>query len=388
MKIRVDKSEFLKSWGVAVRSAGAAAGNIFSSVLIVADYDRVELQATSIRTSVVCRAQGVEVIEPGSATLPLKGVSELFTKAPGDGFTIDIKDGRASMTAGKSRYRFAVYAASEFPKLPSSADAALFCSVRAGELAVALERGKQCASTKAEHPTYLSSALLQLTEADLCVISTDKRRVAISRVETDAVGETGSILLPIQGILELQRLLGSQSDDAEVRILHDDSQAYFAIGDCEFAARKNDGSFPPYERVLSDTIVSTIEVDKRELLSAIERVNVVVGGSNRVIYIHQRPDESLVLLGKSPDVGTAVEHISSSLTGPEVLCALNVHFLRDAVGGVDVDVVTLSTGQIQTASVFVAGKSSDRFWCNLAGLDNDFSDLGATIAAIASDADE
>ena len=66
MKISVNKETFVKNWNIAERNAVTSGSmNIFSTVYIRADMTEVELQATDIRTSVICKAGGVTVIEPG-----------------------------------------------------------------------------------------------------------------------------------------------------------------------------------------------------------------------------------------------------------------------------------------------------------------------------------
>ncbi len=67
--------------------------SILSSVLVKADRDKVTLQATDIRTSIICSASGVNVLEPGEAVFPVKIVSELFKKSPGEDL-LTVSDGK------------------------------------------------------------------------------------------------------------------------------------------------------------------------------------------------------------------------------------------------------------------------------------------------------
>ena len=94
MKLAVNKKQFLGSWSLAERSTSAGGTvSILSSILIKASAESVILQATDIKTSVICRAAGVTVLEPGEAVFPIKMVSDLFKKAPGEEFTLDVDGG-------------------------------------------------------------------------------------------------------------------------------------------------------------------------------------------------------------------------------------------------------------------------------------------------------
>ena len=77
MKLSINKKLFLQSWGLAERSTSSSSSmSILSSVLVKATQERVTLQATDIRTSIICTALGINVMEPGEAVFPVKKFSE------------------------------------------------------------------------------------------------------------------------------------------------------------------------------------------------------------------------------------------------------------------------------------------------------------------------
>ena len=248
MKLTINKKQFLTSWGLAERSTSVSGAtvNILSSILVKADFEAVLLQATDVKTSITCRGEGITVIEPGSAVFPIKMVSDLFKKAPGEEFTIEVSDGRVILKAGRSKYNFACYPVNEFPALPSSNGAELFCRISASDLARILEEGTIAASAGEEFPLYLSSANFQISNNMLRVVSTDTRRLAISSAIAADGKDSESALLPMKGIKELQRILSALSPDSEVAVLFDDAQFYFKTESLEFTIRRVESKFPPY----------------------------------------------------------------------------------------------------------------------------------------------
>ena len=110
MKLTINKKQFLQSWSLAERSTSSSSSmNILSSVLVKASFEEVTLQATDIRTSIICSASGINVIEPGDAVFPIKMVSDLFKKAPGEEFSLTVDDGKVVLKAGRSKYNFSTY---------------------------------------------------------------------------------------------------------------------------------------------------------------------------------------------------------------------------------------------------------------------------------------
>ena len=343
MKLAVNKKQFLGSWSLAERSTSAGGTvSILSSILIKASAESVILQATDIKTSVICRAAGVTVLEPGEAVFPIKMVSDLFKKAPGEEFTLDVDGGKVVLKAGRSKYNFSTYPVSEFPALPSSDEADVFCSIPAGELAKVLDEGTLAASAGEEFPLYLSSANLQIISSRLNIVSTDTRRLALSAAPVLDGKEGESALLPMKGIKELQRILGSLTPETEVKVLFDGAQFYFKTDTLEFTVRRVESKFPPYEKILPKHSTLDVLTDRGELISS-----------------------PFVLRGKAPDFGQAKEEIEAETTGDKLRIAVNSKFFLEALKVLRDPQVKLSFNG-QSGHMSVRRGDGDDFLCLIA----------------------
>jgi DNA polymerase-3 subunit beta len=385
MKLRVEKVSFIKSWSLAERSAGTASSmNIFSTVRMRADASGVELQSTDIKTSIKCVANGVEVLEPGEAIMPIKGVTDLFKKAGAALFVIQVDDGKAVMTSGRSRYSFSTYSASEFPDLPSSSDGSLFCSIKASALSSSLDRGTLCASEKEEFPQYISSAYFEVEGSQLNIVTTDKRRLALSKADVTEAGEGKPMLLPVRSVKEFQRILGMMDGDPDIKILFDDAQAYFTAPGMEFAVRKVEANFPAYARILPTASSTTMYVDKQEITAAIERVDVVVRDYNRTVIMNLSSGGECVLSGRAPEFGEAVENITCEVNGETLKSGFNTKYFLDAVKAIDEPMASLTFNGAGSHMV-VKSKDSDAFLCMVAPLELSREEMESEETAQAGD---
>lgn len=377
MKLAVNKKQFLGSWSLAERSTSAGGTvSILSSILIKASAESVILQATDIKTSVICRAAGVTVLEPGEAVFPIKMVSDLFKKAPGEEFTLDVDGGKVVLKAGRSKYNFSTYPVSEFPALPSSDEADVFCSIPAGELAKVLDEGTLAASAGEEFPLYLSSANLQIISSRLNIVSTDTRRLALSAAPVLDGKEGESALLPMKGIKELQRILGSLTPETEVKVLFDGAQFYFKTDTLEFTVRRVESKFPPYEKILPKHSTLEVLTDRGELISALERVDVIVRDFNRMVVLDMAPDGPFVLRGKAPDFGQAKEEIEAETTGDKLRIAVNSKFFLEALKVLREPQVKLSFNG-QSGHMSVRRGDGDDFLCLIAPINLSEDELKA-----------
>lgn len=377
MKLAINKKQFLGSWSLAERSTSAGGTvSILSSILIKASAESVILQATDIKTSVICRAAGVTVLEPGEAVFPIKMVSDLFKKAPGEEFTLDVDGGKVVLKAGRSKYNFSTYPVSEFPALPSSDEADVFCSIPAGELAKVLDEGTLAASAGEEFPLYLSSANLQIISSRLNIVSTDTRRLALSAAPVLDGKEGESALLPMKGIKELQRILGSLTPETEVKVLFDGAQFYFKTETLEFTVRRVESKFPPYEKILPKHSTLDVLTDRGELISALERVDVIVRDFNRMVVLDMAPESPFVLRGKAPDFGQAKEEIEAETTGDKLRIAVNSKFFLEALKVLRDPQVKLSFNG-QSGHMSVRRGDGDDFLCLIAPINLSEEELKA-----------
>lgn len=377
MKLAVNKKQFLGSWSLAERSTSAGGTvSILSSILIKASAESVILQATDIKTSVICRAAGVTVLEPGEAVFPIKMVSDLFKKAPGEEFTLDVDGGKVVLKAGRSKYNFSTYPVSEFPALPSSDEADVFCSIPAGELAKVLDEGTLAASAGEEFPLYLSSANLQIISSRLNIVSTDTRRLALSAAPVLDGKDGESALLPMKGIKELQRILGSLTPETEVKVLFDGAQFYFKTETLEFTVRRVESKFPPYEKILPKHSTLDVLTDRGELISALERVDVIVRDFNRMVVLDMAPESPFVLRGKAPDFGQAKEEIEAETTGDKLRIAVNSKFFLEALKVLRDPQVKLSFNG-QSGHMSVRRGDGDDFLCLIAPINLSEDELKA-----------
>jgi DNA polymerase-3 subunit beta len=339
----------------------------------------VELQATDIRTSVICRAGGVTVIEPGEAVVPIKGVTDLFKKAGSPEFTISVDGGQAVMVSGKSRYKFSTYPVGDFPKLPSSSGGQFFCSINAAKLISVIERGTLCASTSDEYPQYLSSACFEVENGILNVVSTDKRRLALCRAEITEGSESEPMLLPMKGLKELVRILGMIDSGLEIKISCDDAQAFFVTEGLEFAIRKVESKFPAYAQKIPTTHATAAEIDKMSLLTALERVDVVVRDYNRTVIMNLSDSGECVLTGRAKEFGEAVESMPCLVEGDPLFICFNTRFFFDAVKALEDDAARLLFNG-RDGHMMVKSKNSENFFCLVAPVELSKEEMEAQTA--------
>lgn len=351
MKLLVDKTKFLKSWALAERGAGHRSTiSVLSGVKCEASNEGVSLKATDLKTSITCVAEGMETLSAGSVIFPVKMIGEFFKKAPGESFTIEVDKGKATIISGKSVYTFSTYPVSEFPKLPTAKNGQPFFKTSAGELGRLLDEGTFSGSPGEEFPQYLSAGLIQTDGGTVRVVSTDGRRLSLSKGAVLIEGEPDQVLLPLAGLRELQRAIAPLEEKEEIEVMKDDSQVYFITGKMEFSVRRIESRFPPYEKILSSDRATWMTIDREVFIESLERAEVIVRDFSRMVVFILSPGGVLKIQAKAPEVGEAFEEIPGECDGEPLRIAFNVKYLLEGLRALHGAVAHLSfngsTGQM------------------------------------------
>jgi DNA polymerase-3 subunit beta len=371
MKLVCEKRDFLPIWETCEKCAGNTGKmNIFATILFTADEEGLSMKATDIRTGITCRVEGAEVLEPGSVAVPTERVGDLFRKSDGK-FTLEEKDGKITMTCGRSRYHFSSYKTEDFPELPTSDDAETFCVIRASDLVKGLRKGSICAQQKQEFPLYLSSVYLDLKGGGLSFVSTDKRRMAVARTTPEEFSNKEyGVMLPARATNYLASVLDKLKDvDTPVTIKNSEAQAFFAMPSIEFSIRKAEPKFPAYETKIPSEYKTKLKFNTAELTTALERIGIVVRDYNQTV-IFDVDEKECVCWGRSQEFGEAKEIVQAEIMGETPLrVGFAVHYVTQTLKVIEDEFVTIELNGAEGHGVMRSSAKPDEFLGMIAPMD-------------------
>lgn len=326
MKLELERQEFLKAWQTAVKFANTkTTKESVSGVMIHASDDAVILEATDLKTSIRCKAKGVNVIEPGSAVVPASVFGEMLKKLSSDDLVLEVSSSRGLLNAGSNKMRFPVIAADEFPKIPESSGAENICEVPAMILGKIIAEGSAAASQPQDFPKYLGTCLIRTSEGSIMAVSTDGKRLSLSKSPCEALKDE-DILLPAPALKELGKTLSSNyGENDTVKILADGSTAWFGLDDVEFSIRRVEASFPKFERILNDDVKTSLRASVGDLISSLERVDIIAKSNpGHIMAMSLNPSGEINITARAPELGTTSETLQASIEGENMQLGFNV----------------------------------------------------------------
>ncbi|MGL5083734.1 MAG: DNA polymerase III subunit beta [Microcoleaceae cyanobacterium] len=321
---------------------------ILANILLVADESKQTLSFTAFDLSLGIHTRiAAEVQVGGTCTLPAKLLSDIVSRLAQGLVTIENAPGEPSitLTASSGQYQIRGMGAEEYPELPQI-DAGESVQLSADALLEGL-RGTLFATSPDETKQVLTGVHLKIQSDTLEFASTDGHRLAIVQTQnlkgTDSptldAADTGlEVTIPARALREVERMvsLGSSSQEdalAPITLRFDESQVIFELGNQRLNSRKLEGAYPAYRQLVPQQFLSRVDLDRRQLIGALERIAVLASQKNDIIKCVIDSDRQIVSLSvEAAEVGNAVESLSAQVSGDEPKeLAFNVKYLLEGL---------------------------------------------------------
>ena len=162
------------------------------------------------------------------------------------------------------------------------------------------------------------------------------------------------VTVPARSLRELERLLSARQSGEPVSLFCDRGQVVFLWSDQVLTSRSLDGTYPNYRQLIPDSFSRQLQVDRRALIAALERVAVLADQHNNVVKIVSDPlAGQLLISADAQDVGSGSESLAAVVSGEAIQIAFNVRYLIDGLKAIAADQVELHCNAPTTPVILV-----------------------------------
>jgi DNA polymerase-3 subunit beta len=298
-----------------------------SNVLVRASKDSVSLTATDLEIELITRID-MMVDEVGEITLPARKLLDICKALPAEAeISLNIKDDKAVIQSGRSRFSLATLPASDFPALDSIKPSSEF-EVSQKTLKDLIEK-TSFAMAQQDVRYYLNGLLLEVSPQLLRAVATDGHRLAYCEKQTTSeIAEIKQVILPRKGVLELARLLSEVEDTVKVMLSSNHLQIEFEK--IRFTSKLIDGRFPDYNRVIPDAANCVLTADRELLRQALVRASILSNEKYRGIRLAVE-NNVLKLQAQNPDHEEADVELEVNYKGEALEIGFNVTYMLDVL---------------------------------------------------------
>jgi DNA polymerase-3 subunit beta len=299
----------------------------------------LELTATDNDMTVQGHAEAF-VETNGTTTVSAAKLFEIISKIP-EGVMVSLEtdnaNGRLTVSAGKAKFALATLSADAFPDM-TRVDTGVNFTLSGAELRRLLAKTAFCASTD-ESRAYLNGVYLHVADLGagkyvLRAVATDGHRLAkVEMALPEGAEDMTGVILPRKLVGELRKLAEEYS---QLRLRVSDRKVQIEAGDVVLTSKVMDGAFPDYARVIPLYNKAVMDVSRRMLMSAVDRVAVLSHEKSRSIRFSLKPNQ-LMITANNPDQENASEELKVTYDDATIEVGLNARYIADVGGQVEGD---------------------------------------------------
>ena len=369
MKIICSQSELKNNLSLVSRAVPSRPTHpILANVLLVANEENNQITLTGFDLSLGMRTTFIaEVEEGGVITLPAKLFNDIVSRLPEGQVALEYEEDEleenplVTLNSLSGKFQLRGVKGDEYPDLPTvEKQEALLLDIPA--LSEGL-KGSLFAASNDETKQILTGIHLSRDLDTLEFAATDGHRLAVVKTsekpeeeEAEEGEETGdsevnedsssepeakedniepknfTVTIPAKALRELDKMMSLGEKGEKVALYFDEGQVVFELGTQHLTSRKLDGAYPNYNQLIPQSFERTAVLDRKMVISSLERVSVLTDQKNNLVKFHLDSENKKVNLAvEAKELGNAKESIDAEVTGEEIEIGFNIRYLMDGL---------------------------------------------------------
>ncbi|MEX0617236.1 MAG: DNA polymerase III subunit beta [Candidatus Woykebacteria bacterium] len=328
MRIEISKETFLKNVGIAAKAISARPTTpVLGNVLLKTQEGGVTLIGTNLDTTIKTWAPA-KVVTEGEITVPARTLLEFISTLIDESITIAVVQETAEIKSGKTEAKIPTISAKEFPEPPRVMDAKASSVVKEDFLRAA--KAVSIAASQDEGRPVLTGVLVKQDGEKTLLVATDGYRLASKELKKMKLDE---VIIPARALVEAERIIGGLEEESlKINISSEDNLVVFSAGHIDYYTKLLAGEFPNVDSVIPKSFVTTMVINKEELLNGIKTVNTFARDLGNVLRMNVSGEGEVKLLASSGQVGEgSVELAANKIEGQEIQIAFNSRYLSEGL---------------------------------------------------------
>jgi DNA polymerase-3 subunit beta len=328
---------------------------ILANVLLEQRDGSLYVTATDLEMQITAHSQ-----MPGkdgqSTTVGARKLQDLLRALPEDAtLNIDVGNNKMTVRAGRSRFNLQTLAAADYPRIGLAAEQLQTLSLPQKDLR-ALFKLVEFAMAQQDIRYYLNGMLLVVDKSTLQAVATDGHRLSWASIGVAGDYARQEVILPRKTVLELGKLLTDSDDPVTLDILA--NQVRFRFANVELVSKVVDGKFPDFNRVIPVGHGKQVELDRLELLAALQRAAILSNEKFRGVRVVLGADQMKIICTNS-EQEEAEEELPIAYKGDPLDIGFNITYLVDALSNLNVGRVKFAFGDANSSALVTMPERDD-----------------------------
>lgn len=338
MKLICSKSNLLNGVQIVSKAVpNKTTMSILECILVDATKGMITLTANDMELGIETTIEG-EIFEKGIIALDAKIFFEIVRKLPDNDITIQTDETyKTTITCEKAKFNIMGKSGEDFSYLPVI-EREESISISQFTLKEVVRQTIFSISDN-DNNKLMGGELFDVNGRELKVVSLDGHRISIRKIELKEEYGQRKVVVPGKTLNEISKILSGDTDKY-VDIFFTPKHIIFEFDCTTVVSRLIEGEYFRIEQMLSSDHETKININKKELLSCIDRATLLVKEGDKKPIIINITDGSMELKINSV-LGSMNEDIDIEKEGKDLMIGFNPKFLIDALRVIDDEQVDL-----------------------------------------------
>ena len=338
MKIVCTKSNLLNGVQIVSKAVPSKTTmSILECILIDSRNGEIKLTANDMELGIETTIEG-EILEKGMIALDAKIFLEIVRKLPDNEIVIETDDFyKTSITCEKAKFNIIGKSGEDFSYLPEieKIDHVMVSQFTLKEVI----RQTIFSISDNDNNKLMTGELFEINNNTLKVVSLDGHRISIRKIDLKNHYDNKKVVVPGKTLSEISKILPGDMDK-DVNIFFTDKHILFEFEQTVVVSRLIEGEYFNIDQMLSSDYETKVKINKKELLSCIDRATLLVKEGDKKPVIINITDNCMQLKMNST-VGSMDEEIDIKNEGKDLMIGFNPKFLIDALRVIEDEEVDL-----------------------------------------------
>jgi len=338
MKLICSKSNLLTGVQIVSKAVpNKTTMSILECILVDATKGVITLTANDMELGIETTIEG-DILEKGIIALDAKIFLEIVRKLPDSDITIETDFSyKTTITCEKAKFNIIGKSGEDFSYLPviEKDDNIVISQFTLKEVV----RQTIFSISDNDNNKLMTGELFDINGEELKVVSLDGHRISIRKIQLRNYYNPKKVVVPGKTLNEVSKILPGDAD-SDVIISFTDKHIVFEFGNTTVVSRLIEGEYFRIDQMLSSDYETKVKINKKELLSCIDRATLLVKEGDKKPIIINITDGSMELKINSI-VGSMNEDIDIEKQGKDLMIGFNPKFLIDALRVIDDEEVDL-----------------------------------------------
>ena len=338
MKLIISKSNLLSGLQIASKAvSNKTTMSILECIMVDATKGIITLTGNDMDLGIETIIEG-DIVEKGAIALDAKIFLEIVRKLPDSEITIETDANyKTTITCEKAKFTIIGKSGEDFSYLPivERDDSIVVSQFTLKEVV----RQTIFAISDNDNNKLMTGELFEIKDDVLRVVALDGFRVSIRKIQLRESYAPKKVVVPGKTLNEVSKILPGNADSF-VTISFTPKHIVFEFDNTTVVSRLIEGEYFKIDQMLSNDYETKVKVNKKELLSCIDRATLLVKEGDKKPIIINFLDETMELKINSI-LGSMNEDIDIEKQGKDLMIGFNPKFMIDALRVIDDEEVDL-----------------------------------------------